>query len=619
MSTAPQQGAAQTASAPPDVREAARPAWPAGAWIALTCAAVAAHLALTLWRLRASYFFVDDFLELEMARAAPLSLRHLTKEMFGHVEPLTLLAHWVFVRLAGWNYPAARLLLVATSAAAVAVLAAIARRARTPPVIAAPCVLAAAVSWITIEPDRWWSSGVIVTSCTLVTLVALWICARPAPRLSWLDRSLLALVLVIDCAFYNKAVFFIAACGAVRLFIAASPASADAGGGLWRALRSALADVALALAGVLAFLGLVLAVKAGSLGAPAPTSPGLVLKGVAAGVQYGWVAGTAGLRLPEHAPAAAFAGAALAVDLLAALVVIGSVRRNRASAWLWAGLAVTLVAGLAVISLERAPEYGVMMMTIGRYHTDGVFMTFAAVVMSFGDAYVRRDPSPTRRTVVVPMLVGAAVVGLQLAGGMNYPAVWDTQANRRFVARLEAGAAALPPGEAVAERQLPDGVAPRWMQPWNDLSRLAPVLPRPFATAGWDRAAWYMDDQGGLHAIAAAPRRRFTDPAGRPLVLAMVPSFADEGFLDAGRSRRVAGWFNPLLATPGKVRVAIVAGDRILAWAGREDRPDVAAFYGRGPMSPSGFAAALPSGVAPHAVGTMAVIDGRIGLMLPRA
>jgi hypothetical protein len=200
---------------------------------------------------------------------------------------------------------------------------------------------------------------------------------------------------------------------------------------------------------------------------------------------------------------------------------------------------------------------------------------------------------------------------------MNYPPVWDTEGVRRYIENFERGAARLPSGQSVADRQLPERIAPRWMQPWNDLSPLTAILPRPVRTASWDKATLYLDDQGSLRAFADAPRRRFRDVDGSDLVLAMVPPFESVGYFDRRLSDRASGWFNPLLAPRDKVRIAIVADDRILAWAGRQDRPDVAAYFNRGEMTSSGFTAPVPSGAPHEALSAVAVIDGRIGIVVP--
>lgn len=596
------------------------PAWPISPYLIVGVVAVVVHVAITLWRLRGGYFFADDFLEIELGYASPLGPRYLLREMFGHVEPLTMLSHWLFAHLAGWNYPASRLVLVSASAGAVAMLAAIARRVQTPPVIAAIVVMAAAVSWTTIEPDRWWCSGVIVTSCTLLSMVALWICARPKAALGWGERALLALVLVADCAFYNKAVFVIVLCGGTRLFIVASSAIRNEQAGFWRAAASALADVAPALVGVVCFLALVLVVKAKSFAPAAPTSMLQGLEGLAAGLQYGWLGGVAGLRVDEPAFKANSIVAAVALDGLAGLVLLSSVRRNPSAAWLWAALVVSVTLGLGVISMQRAAQFGVMAMTVGRYNTDGVFMTFAATLMAFGVALAPAGAWSSGRpgAWLAAAAIGAVVLSLQTTSGLHYPPAWDTQANKRFIEALERDVRRLPASGVVGDRILPDHIAPRWMQPWSDLSKLAPILPCPFRTAAWEQASDFMDDEGALHAFADAPRLTLQQPDRSTLVLAEVPPFENVGFFSKGSQDRAVGWFNCLLADPNKVRIAIVADDRIVAWAVRENRPDVAAFYNRGDLAASGFAAALPPNIKPGQIHAVAVIDGRIGIVLPR-
>lgn len=591
--------------------------WADNRYLWLAVLAMTAHAAITLWRLRNSYFFADDFLELELAHATPLSIRHLTRDMFGHVEPLTMLTHWVFIRLAGLNFELARLTLITLSTATVGVLAAIALRARTPPAIAVACVMAAALSWVTIEPDRWWSSGVIVTTSTLLVSVALWICAKPSPRLKLSERVLLAAVVLGACAFYNKAVCILALCGAIRLFVASNPAFATPRSSLLRNICSAFADILPAAIGVGAFMALVFSVKLSTPMEPTRVVVGDVVKALAIGVQYGWFGGGVGLRLGDPPTRAGFLVTAAIIDSVAAFVVLASLRCNPRALWLWAGLIASIGVGLALIAVQRTAQFGVMMMAIGRYHTDGVFVTWAVVAIMFGRAFRQAPATKGAKALDYAIPIGALVVIFQLIGASRYPEIWDTQGNRRFIERLERSAAALSPGQSVGDRPVPERITPRWMQPWNDLSSLAAVLPRPLRTTGWDRATHYMDDDGQLTAFAAAPRRRFTNVDGSDLVLSMAPPFEYVGFLQRTPSDRAVGWFNPRLAPPEKVRIAIVSHDRILAWADRQDRPDVGAAFNRPDMAASGFTAPVPATVSHQALSAVAVIDNRIGVTLP--
>ena len=126
-------------------------------------AAVATHVALTLWRVHGSYFWADDFFNLEMAREAKLDrnfvAHFLLRDIHGQVIPFYRIVNWLFVRLAALNYSAAETVLIGGSALCVACVAAIAARARTPPILMAVFTFVAALSWVTVEPDRWWSSG----------------------------------------------------------------------------------------------------------------------------------------------------------------------------------------------------------------------------------------------------------------------------------------------------------------------------------------------------------------------------------------------------------------------------------------------------------------------------
>ncbi|HUO11488.1 MAG TPA: hypothetical protein VMU37_01915, partial [Caulobacteraceae bacterium] len=214
--------------------------------------------------------------------------------------------------------------------------------------------------------------------------------------------------------------------------------------------------------------------------------------------------------------------------------------------------------------------------------------------------------------------IGFVVLICQIIGGVKYPLGWDTEGNRRFVETLDRSASVLSSGQSVGDRLLPERIIERWRQPWNYLSNLGPILPRPLRTESWDRATHYMDDQGNLRAFADAPRQEFKNADGSDLFLSMVPPFEYVGFFESAPSRRVDGWFNPLLAPRDKVRIAIVGHHRIMAWAVEEDRPDVGAFfYGAKKMAPAGFTALLPPEISNDELSTVAVIDNRIGITLP--
>jgi hypothetical protein len=310
-----------------------------------------------------------------------------------------------------------------------------------------------------------------------------------------------------------------------------------------------------------------------------PFDPQQAALSLGAGLQFGWLASVAGLRVGAETAPHLLALAALAIDAIVVLVVVASLRRNRASAWLWLGMLVTTFVSIAIIASQRAVEFGVWNTVIGRYHTDSVFITLAATAMAFGGAYLSK---PTRAPHTArAALLGLAVVAFQIQGGIDYPYSLDPVGNRRFVETFEADAAHLSAGQSVANRMMPERITPHWIRPWNSLAQFAPTLPTRPPIAGWDAATHYMDDNGELHAIADLPTLALTDVDGGELVLALAPTIEHAGHLDTAADGRASGWFNLAFAPADKVRIAIVSGDRILAWADRADRPDVSAVFRR--------------------------------------
>jgi hypothetical protein len=597
---------------------ALRIAWPRNSYLWLALAAALLHAGVTVWRLKDAYFFADDFLFLGLARNSSL-FELWRREMFGHVEPLSMFMHWLFARLAGLNFTAALTVLVGLSSTAVFALGAVAKRSQTPLPIAAAGLIAAALTWSTIEPDRWWSSGVLVTSSLPLQVLALWISANPSPALSKSQRLALAIVIAAACAFYNKTVFLIGACAGVRLFVMQSANCTTIG----RHVASVLRDLAPSAALLGLFLLYVLAVKLrAGMAPPPPLDPLAALQAVAIGAQFGWFGGMLGPRISSFDQPLLAWSAAIFMNVVVITTIVATLRANAAAKWLWLSLAVVCVSGLALLAMNRAAQFGIWSMASGRYNTDAVFVTLSVAMIAFGAAY-RNKPSVGATPGFAAGGVALVIALLHMISANNYPSPWDTVGNRRFITTLQREAATLTNAQAVGVRQLPERYAPSWMQPWTDLANLTTLEPLRFRTANWETATHFMDDDGRLHALADAPRRSFTDAEGHALSLFMVPTIENMGELTWRDAQTPEGWFNPLLASPDRTRVALVSGEQILAWATRFDRPDIAERFMLGarfnpPVSlPSGFSVLLPPQSTPqHEPQALLVIDNRIGFFL---
>lgn len=79
----------------PERRRLARP------YLALALTAVAIHVVITFFRVRRSYFLLDDFRVFSLAHQFPLGGAYLLSNLNGHVEPLALLTHWAFFHTVG--------------------------------------------------------------------------------------------------------------------------------------------------------------------------------------------------------------------------------------------------------------------------------------------------------------------------------------------------------------------------------------------------------------------------------------------------------------------------------------------------------------------------------------
>jgi hypothetical protein len=601
-------------------RRPTKPIEPATPYLLIAVIAVAAHIAVTLWRLRTSYFSLDDFRIIGLAHRSPLNPAYLTADVSGHVEPLSLLVDWLFIHLVGWNYAAVEGILVSMSAATVAMMAAISRRTQATLTVTCIATFSAALSWVAIEPVGMWNNGVQVITSTLLILVGVFICAKPSRSLNLSERALLAVVTVGACAFYNKVCFSIVLFGAIRMFVASCSHSDGARPTLWECVRSTLADILPAIVAVGAFWALIFAENLRSPADHTALVMAKSLNGLAAGVQFGWLQGVVGLRPSGFYFNHAYIGYAIFADFILLALFAASLMYNMRSLWVWVGLTFAVMPALYIIASLRVAYFGVGVMLIGRYHTDEVLMTIASSAVAFGRAFASESVilgSRARLSNKI-LLIGLIIPVLQFIGGVHYPPVWDTEGNRRFVNKLERSASALSINQSVGDRPLPERIIYRWLRPWNFLSNLGSMLPQPVRTSSWDKATHYMDDDANLRAFADLPRQRFEAIDGTELSLSMVPPFEDVGVFDKEPSDRAAGWFNPTLAPREKVRIAIVAHGRVIAWADRADRPDVGAFFFDGEMMRSGFTAALPSGVPHDELSAVAVIDNRIGIALPQ-
>jgi hypothetical protein len=582
--------------------------------------AVVVHIAITMWRLRHAYFMLDDFGQLEAARAAPLGPAYLFRDLFGHVEPLSLLLNWVFARLAGWNYPAAQAVLISETALAVALVAAIAARARAPLPVAAFCALVAAISWTSIEPDRWWSNGILVASGAMLSTAALWICAKPS-ALTWKERALFAVCLAVACLTYNKGLLLPALLGLVRVFVRRT-LPAESRGRLMQDFGHALADSILAIVAFYLSAAVVIAVKFAnhSFVAAPPVSPGQLIEGMALSAQFGWLGGAVGVRIVDLAPLAVAGPAAIAIDLMAGVLLTLSVVRNSAALWLWLGMVLYVLISALMIGSQRIGTFGQWFVVLPRYHTDEVFLSLSLLAMAWGAAYRPAPPTGAGWTPsnVLQIAVGALVALGQLSGGLHYPGFVDADpvTNRRFIEALERDARRLQPGQSVGERQLPIRILPAWFHPWTDLSRLSVALETP-PTRDWASATHYLADDGRLHAFTDQPRATVRDMDGRILTLSMVPPFENAGGWRLSPEGELKGWFSALLAPRDKARLAVVVRGQVAAWGTRQDRPDLVRRLERQEMAASGFVARLPPGIDRRDLQVIGVIDGRIGIALP--
>lgn len=178
-------------------------------WLAVVLAVVQAGLLYHF--MSVGYWFLDDFENLELAQAAPLSSKYLQMTVFGHPQPGNRLVNWLLIRAFGLNYQvAAGLIAVGLGLTAFTVYRIL--RSLFPP---SPLhlILTSMVGFtaLWLPTGQWWAGGSGVTACTLASvlscasLVRCYLSDRGGRRLLW--GLLAGLAMLAGLLFYERTLF----------------------------------------------------------------------------------------------------------------------------------------------------------------------------------------------------------------------------------------------------------------------------------------------------------------------------------------------------------------------------------------------------------------------------
>ena len=157
------------------------------------------------------YWFLDDFQNLELAQAAPLSSDYLQMTVFGHPQPGARLANWLLIRAFPMDYHVAMAMVAVNIALTAFTVYRILRNLFPPSPLHLVFASMAGATALWLPAGQWWAGGVGVTTSALANalscaaLVRCYLSERPGRRVAW---GLLAGVwMLLGLLFYERTLF----------------------------------------------------------------------------------------------------------------------------------------------------------------------------------------------------------------------------------------------------------------------------------------------------------------------------------------------------------------------------------------------------------------------------
>ena len=477
----------------------------------------AACVVLQWFRVRDTWFAVDDFILLGEAHEEPIGLEYLRRPVFEHFSPILRLANDVVVGPLSANHAAALAIgLLITAGGVIGMHRLTLRLSRSAPWALTLSALYG-TSLLLTTSLRWWTASVHGHLAAALSIACmLWFCRYTASR-RLLDGVVSIAFLGAALLTHEKALLLVGCIGLLWLTAFQDryrPAE------LWSALRediwlwaSYLVLTAAAMANFLAsyyqaherapLLELVTFARRSVFSTFLPAT---------FGVRFPDVGGSLGLTVPVVA----------AIGLT--LAVYASVRVSRRAWRGWTFLLVTFAVNLWVLGSARLSVFG-----------DGIYRSLLwqqelAFLFPIGLAIVVRwtrstaAPARTRRSrrglsiVMLSALVAYTAFSARSAAVLE--AEFDMGSHAQtFLANLRSDVSRLPDDAVLLDRPLPPDFAPSWMFPYNLLGFALETFGVSAVVGGHDddQPVYVVADDGHVHQYVIDPLA--PGGSGEPIVV----------------------------------------------------------------------------------------------------
>jgi hypothetical protein len=453
-------------------------------WTLALVALLVVQAAVTIWRLRSSCLFLDDFLNFMLYQDLGFTWKYLVRDVFGQVVPAFRLVQAAYFETFGPSYYGCLLLGVSLSVLSTLFFALIGERAGAPRWgIACAAVIHAFLLQYT-HAQLWWSAALHTLPSLTATLASLYVLLGqdgrgPSPK----GRVISALLFGLALTFTGKALFSSIVIVAVFLHLRRRESLP------WRqSIGETLSALRYFVPVTAAFL--ILTVIYQSPLVPPPPTIGVAIDFVWKSLSDGTVAASLGLG-SHGVPVPYPVGIGLPLVLVGAYMAV-TIRARRSNGILWLGLGGFIVCAQGVIAWKRAGVLGSEMARTLRYNVeDAVFLLLVCMLSSSALALGKR----AQRTAVALSVAVAIVLQLQ-SSKVHYD--WNVAETCVYTDNLKASVTALDhePNAVVLEARVPGTIIVDWMAPYNTMSRFLPLFSPHAKVAGAGLATWEIEPDG---------------------------------------------------------------------------------------------------------------------------
>ncbi|WP_369930794.1 hypothetical protein [Xanthomonas sp. NCPPB 2632] len=449
-------------------------------WIAL---ALLIHALLFYVRVRESWLFADDFLNIQLSRQNGFSLHFLFQDVFGQVAPGYRAVQLLFDELFGPSFVWAMIIVGVLSVSCTYALIRVSQALGARPW----CIVAGVILFISLPQfthvQQWWAAAVhTIFSFAFI----MW--ALVAATSSWKGR-IASVPLLYGCAlaFTAKTVCAPAIIGAV----------------IYLRQRREGKSVAHAIAGtikemvpviVLTAIYLLIVKWIGPTGYPPRPSPHELWEFVSVMVGDTTIGATFGIGR-------AFGlhwTSALPMIVIAATALV-AIRANRDLLILWLALVAYVVIAAILIGLNRAVYIPDLAKAL-RYAAEGSAFLVLTLIMSISAIPLTK---PAQATIVAIACIIAINVQVHSSEATAYP--WAKQV-KDYIGNLRRSSRDLEgrPGVYVLEDTVPNVIMLDWMGKYRLVSNFLPIY-SPLEVAGPDKANYELMQDGEIVARKIQP------------------------------------------------------------------------------------------------------------------